>query len=244
MKLRISLLLLSLLASWSVSSREVLIQTVNWPPYYAETIEGFGPVYQITHEAFALKGYSTSVQFIPWKRALQAVAAGDADMVLGAYDTPQRQQTYRVTNELVQVKEYVVGSKDNGITQFNGFADLKGYKFGIVPGYVHAPPFEQAGYLDKVTLASDIQRLKMLVSGRIDFYVQDASVLKMDLKQIPSIDRNKVILLQPAISELNLYNLISRHIPDSERLEKDFNSGLDQLKKSGRYQQILNSYGM
>ena len=233
-----------LIISSQTTARDVRIETVDWPPYYSANQLGNGPIAEITREALKLKGHTAVIKFVPWKRAIANVERGQADMVMGAYDTPERRQKFIVSEKLYDIKEYVIGLKSSGLTEFNGFEDLKKYKFGVTAGYAYAKDFQEASYLQKTEASSDLLNIKKLFGGRIDFLILNTATFNENTKKIPNAQRKEVVFLAPPLTVVGIHNLISRKVVGGEQLAKDLADGIRELKASGRYQEILQAQGL
>jgi len=237
-------LLLGLSLSAQVMARDVKIETVDWPPYYSANQPGNGPIAEITREALKLKGHTMTVKFVPWKRAISNVERGQADMVMGAYDTPERRQKFIVSEKLYDIKEYVIGLKSSGLTEFKGFEGLKKYKFGVTAGYAYAKDFQDASYLQKMAASSDLLNIKKLFAGRIDFLILNTATFNENAKNVSDAQRKEVVFLAPPLTVAGIHNLVSRKIADGEQLAMDLAAGIAELKANGQYQQILQKYGL
>ena len=228
-----------LLFSGLVQAREVSIMTVDWPPYYAQKLEDNGPIASVTREAFKAKGHTIKIQFVPWKRALEEVKQGRADMVLGAYDTEDRRRLYIYSDKTYELKDLVIGLASNGVTSFSTLEDLKGYTFGVTRGYAYSKEFEEAAYLSREVVSTDVLNLRKLFANRIQFIVMNTATFKGNLKLIAEKDRKEYVFLSPPLSVNGLHNIFSRKVKDSPQLVEDFNAGSVSYKHLRDHEKVL-----
>lgn len=233
------------LASFAnAAGREVNVETVDWPPYYGKTLPNNGPLAEITRAAFDIKGYKMSLKFTPWQRALNDTESGKADMVLGAYDTEERRQSYHMSDSIYEVKEMVIGLESTGVTSFSNLMDLKGFKFGTTRGYAYSKEFDEATTLYKDPANSDLLSLRKLLHQRVDFIVMNIGTFKENLAQIDTSEHKPYVFLSPPLSVISINNIFSRNVSDGEQLMKDFNEGLKEIKINGTYDEILHRSGL
>ena len=243
--LRFSILLLMLVAlgfNHSLNAQEITVRTVDWPPFYASSLKNGGPITDITRQALKLKGHTMDIKFIPWKRALESVKAGDADMVLAAYDTPERRADYLFSDRYYEVSEFIIGIEGKVPSTYKQVSDLKKYTFGLTTGYAYSKEINEKT-LKHQYASADEQNIKKLIAGRVDLLVMNKGLFYDTLSRASST-AIKPVFLSPPLSVNGLYNMFSKQKKHSAKLVNDFNEGLKALKASGRYNEILKDHGI
>ena len=230
--------------SFHLHAREVDVLTVDWPPYYAQELKDNGPLSVITREAFKAAGHTVKITFVPWKRALEEVRIGSADMVLGAYDTEERRRKFIYTEKIYEVKDFIVGLEENGVKTYNNLEDLKGYVFGVTRGYIHSKEFMEASFLIREEVSIDLLNLRKLFANRVHFVVMTTATFKENLEKISEAERKPYVYLSPPSSSNGVYNIFSRNVKDATQLVKDFNNGLKQIIENGKYDEIVLEFGI
>ncbi len=229
-----------------VQAREVSVRTVDWPPYYGSSLDKQGPLVEISRAALKVKGHTLAIKFIPWQRALVKVEDGTYDMVLGAYDTPERRKKYFPSDQIYSVKELVIGLASTGVNSFKSLKDLEGYKFGVVRGFAYSKEFQNATFLNRDLSSSEVSNVKKLFAKRVHFIVMNPAGFKENMKKVndPNAMKEKYVYLAPPLSENSVLNLFSRRVKDGEAIARDFNEGLKAIKEDGTYEKILEQYGL
>jgi polar amino acid transport system substrate-binding protein len=82
------------------------------------------------------------------------------------------------------------------------------------------------------------------MAGRIDLVVDDQFVLRHTLDKHIINWQDSIQFVEKPLTKKEIYIATNRSNPNSDFIIKTFNSGLNKLKKSGRYQQIIDSYSL
>ncbi|GAA3930031.1 transporter substrate-binding domain-containing protein [Litoribacillus peritrichatus] len=225
-------------------AREVMISTVDRPPYISSALNDFGPFAEITRAAFLETGHTVRIEFFPWMRALEEVKLGRVDMMLAAYDTAARRRQFIYSNQIYEATNFVIGLKENGVKGYDQLSDLSEFTFGVTRGYAYSKEFMAATALNRQEALSPLTNLRKLFSKRIHFVVMDYATFKEDLKKIPKKEQKPHILLTPPLSVNGFFNLFSRNIEDAPQLVDDFNRGLEVIKKNGQYNAIIKRFNV
>jgi len=243
--MKCSLLILILFCSGQVFSAQktISICTLEWPPYFGVNEKGNGWAWVVLEEAAALKGYQLKLNILPWARAVQEVKHGVCDALAGAYYTKERAEWALFSEPLGEAKVVLFKHQDLHI-EFNHFEDLKPYQIGVGHGFVASPAFDAADYLNKLYLTHANQGLKMVFAKRLDLMVFGE---KPGLKMLQKIEHEKgfkgisqvVKPLSHAIKVNTFHLAISKKIEAASALLKDINDGIRVLRKSGRYDEII-----
>ena len=76
--------------------KQITAVTEPWPPYMGPRLIDKGFLPEVLVEAFDQFGYTVTVVFRPWARALNDVKKGEMDILCGAYYTEERTETRTV----------------------------------------------------------------------------------------------------------------------------------------------------
>lgn len=233
----------STLAVSSVSAREIRMVTVNWEPILGSSLLNGGVVTEVVQAAFKEVGHNAKVEFMPWNRALHYVEIGERDLVLGAYNSKQRQEKFVVSDAYFTIDIGLVSLKEFGIDQYFSLYELKNYTIGVTDGWVNSEEFDAADFLKKDRAISPDLTTKKLFAKRTDIIAIAIPILKHELSQIDNVSFNQVKVLDPLLKKSTLHNLVSRKVPDHAEINGDFNKGLKIIKENGIYDAILQKHG-
>ncbi len=239
-KIFISLLFILTILSTMSFAEQIKLTSCNWKPYNAEGLLNYGFASEIISTAFARRGYKVSFTFLPWKRAMKETERGLYHGLFAAYYNRERAEIYQASDPYI-TGPLVLCAKKNSKIKYKNLIDLKSYKIGTVMGYANTEEFDNANYLQKDPVISDIQNIRKLLAGRVDLIVVDKYLALYHLKNTPVLSGNtdSVKFLEPPLQEKNLHIMFSRAIPGFEKRVKDFNLGLKEIKDDGTYKEIL-----
>jgi polar amino acid transport system substrate-binding protein len=233
-------LMLLLFLSFPLYSNETIHLAIgNWEPFTSSSNQKSQNLELLVKEAFSIENIDVVYKYYPWIRSHEMVRAGQADGTFPWIKTGEREDNFYFSKEVIIVEKTVFFHLRN--TQFDWveYDDLKKYNIGGTLGYAVVEPLEQVGIQIQYTGLEDLN-FKKLLAGRIDtypasFYVGHYLIGKL----FADSDTAKFTYHPKPLSELSYYLMISRNIPDGERLIEIFDSGLRHLKNTGRYDEIL-----
>ncbi|MCP3939857.1 MAG: transporter substrate-binding domain-containing protein [Desulfobacteraceae bacterium] len=220
-----------------------------FPPFTSPDIKNKGFVWDLAKTALETQGYTVTLEFAPWARALEESKNGRKDGLLPAYWTKQRTQWFLYPTPLVIIHTGLMKRKNRKDVVFNGdFKTLVKFNIGVGKGYSTNDEFDSADYLNKVFVSTTPQLLKMLWIGNLDIAVGGLEYSRYYLNQIdlePEFRgiKDDIIFLKPPLKKRYAYMVISKKSPDYEEKLKDFNIGMRVIMLDGTYQKIIQQYG-
>jgi len=112
-----SILLLAILAG-GAQARDISMLTVEWAPHYGSELPEQGLTTAIVRAAFRAGGHNSSVDFIPWARALKEVEMGNSDVVMGAYHNAEREQAYIFSDPIYFLQLGLIARPGLGVSKY------------------------------------------------------------------------------------------------------------------------------
>ncbi|AEF56272.1 substrate-binding periplasmic protein [Marinomonas posidonica] len=224
-----------------VSAQTVKLTTMNWSPFYAESLNNGGFITAIVEEALSEAGYDSTVEFTGWQTALDTVKSGSKDALIGAYYTEERTKDYYYSIPIYTVLVGLIKTSDFPLKNYNSFNAINEYKIGKIEGSSIGASFDAFDFSQLHEFDSVSSAVKALTMGEIDLYADNLAVAK-DAAQSSGLDGSQLQILLPPLEENNLYLLISKSIPNAEELRDAFNKGLFAIQASGRFNEILAEY--
>jgi len=226
-----------------VEAREIKMLSVDWAPYYGSEMQDDGFITVIVKTAFQRSGHNATVNFVPWERALHYVENGKYDIVMGAYYTKERSKKYLYSDPFYDIDVGLVGYKSLGVTQYSKLEDLKQYRIGVSRGWANSEEFDAADFLIKEQATNQILNIRKLINNRVNMIVIAFGIFQYELSSIKNHSMDDFVLIQPPLSKNALHLMMSLKKPDHMKVIKDFNHGLEEIKKDGTYDKILKKYG-
>ncbi|MGM0609050.1 MAG: substrate-binding periplasmic protein [Candidatus Muiribacteriota bacterium] len=224
-------------------SETITLATLNWEPFYGESLSEQGFFTALSREAFKRAGYNLKVEFLPWKRALEMAREGKYDGNLGAYFSNDRADTFYFTDPIAQNEEAFIQNKGRGI-KFKNLEYLKQFKIGALRGGAQTAELREKGF-DFEVVSDDILNIKKLHAQRVDLILmgkQQFLYLLETNKQLKNY-KNSFDILEPPYKTFNLYCTITKKRSNGEKIVKKVNSSLESMKEDGTYNKILKRFG-
>lgn len=242
-----ALLIISLLVfTQSAFSKNVVrIAAGEWPPYISNSLEHKGLIAQIATEAFALRGVELQIGFFPWARTSELSKLGEWDGALAYARIKEREQYYLFTDP-IYVGQYVFFHLKSHPFTWTQYSDLKNIPMASTRGFGGmGDKFLQAerdGVIKVERLTSDEQSFNMLRTGRVRAVPSDLDVGYVLLRKLYGKDA-QLFTHNPLPIQISEYHVvISKKVKDPQKIVDTFNEGLKQLRRSGRYREIIKSW--
>ncbi len=237
-----AVLALSLMAlAGTVHAREISMLTVEWAPHYGSELPEKGLTTAIVKAAFKAQGHSSEVDFIPWARALKEVEEGKSDVVMGAYHSKEREESYIFSEPIYFLELGLIARPGLGMSRYETLRELAPYSIGISRGFTNSEEFDAADYLDKQAATFPNLNIRKLFRGRIDMAVMNFDLFRYEARK-EGFCISEVEFMEPPLATQGLYLMASRQITDGKKIIQDFNRGLDKIRKSGEFDRIVGRF--
>lgn len=232
-------------------SKRITLATLDWEPYVGKTLPGHGYVYEIVVAAFKSVGYQVDIQFFPWARAVKTAQSGQADGLFPEYYDDIRKTDFVFSDSfpggpvgfLVRKDSMITFTVDPRKDQTKALQGMKQYSFGVVRDYINTKEFDAASFLKKDVADSDAQNIMKLYGKRIHLAFIDKFVAQHLIKTKYPNYAKYLVFMEPSLEVKPLYIVFSKAAPNYEQKMKDFNEGLNNLKKKGTIEVIMKKYG-
>ncbi len=240
------LLFLSLViwfANISYAETTIILASGEWSPYQSSQLQQGGFVTQIIREAFALSDIKVEINYFPWSRSFKTAKDGEWDGTFIWFDTIQRREEFYISDPIVNVT-YVFFHLKSCSFDWHSINDLKGIRVGATKEYEFGGDefkiAEQNKTINVIRSYSDSQNFSLLKKKRIQVFPCDYQV---GYQLIQDIFSTQDALLfthhKKPIKSAQHHLLLSKKNTHAKEWITLFNNGLNKLKISGRYQQII-----
>lgn len=222
------------------------------PPYIGPDIPGQGYVAELVKAVLEPLGYAVEIRFYPAARARNLAASGQVDGFLPVVNDHALDRDFQLTSPFPGVRVGLLKARGLQLPYpgnapakpLDTLVQLGKYRFGAVRGAGLAPEFDGAEFLRREYVASDLQNLDKLALGRLDLVLLDkyAAGDLMILQRPHLIGRFE--FLNPPLFERDFHVAFSRKSAGGDKLFRDFNRGLERLRRSGQLAELLLRHGM
>ena len=247
MKTKLSMTIIVLMCTfWFVSAagagNVVKAGTVNWPPYYGESLKNGGFMTEITREAFKRSGWDYELEYMNWNRAEGLCKQGKLDMVQGGFYTDERSKIYRLTDQYATVSIVFFKKKGNELS-YSTIDELAGKKVGLIRGWIYPDAISKSTSLKLDYVDKPLSNIKKLLVGRVDVIVGSKAVIIDTVNREMPDQAGMLVPMDPPIKANPVHNIISSKIADSKAIAEAFNNGLKEIREDGTYDEINKKHG-
>jgi len=233
------LLNLSLLC---LGNETLKIATGEYPPYTSKNDPVNNAVNIVVAEAFSKSGISVQFEYFPWARVYIEAKGSDFDATSYWFISEKRKKDFYYSDTIVNTPTYFYHLKSNPIS-WKVIPDLTGKRAAVTRGYTYSDEFVKAGdsgNIDFYWNNSDKQGFKMLLAGRVDLFPMEFYPGQYLLvREFSKKQQQKITYSKQELSSSTGHLLFPKHKTSSTALLEKFNSGLRQLKKEGRFDEIF-----
>ncbi len=227
------------------ADKEVIIVTVDYPPYEFEfpkgDLKGFDV--EVTEEAFRRAGIKVRFEFYPWKRAMQMVKEGSVTGALSCAKMPERESFIIFSDPISRMTDVFLVRKDYKGPDIFYYAQLKELKLtvGTVRGDVYIERCKAFGIPYDLSPSYEVAK-KKLADGRIDIMPTLLENFLYINRENDMIGRFKWYEMKDEFLVKDFHICFCKQWPEVENLVIVFNQKLAEMKKDGTYDAIHSKY--
>lgn len=211
-----------------------ILEVVVPPGSDAGRFQGYS--WDIVRESFHAQGYTIELVVTHWARAMASVKEGNVDLLYPTGMNTERLAYFSYSEAPVNDAAFLVYVNQDTEIEWQGLASLEGMTIGMVRGYNFGDEWSEQEGISKYPLNSIEQGFRMLRRGRLDGFAGYETNWDYVLKEMElqgSFDK------LPEFGSSREYVVGLQTNPDTERLLRDFDAGLQAIKESGEYQRIV-----
>ena len=236
-------------ASYQVLANEktLIFVAEDLPPYHS--LDSFGqPTGALVEVVHALRKYTAHpirIQIKPFARGYSQTEREPNIFMFSLLKTNQREDSFQWVGQIYRIEAFLVGLKGRDELKISDLDEAKKYVIGTIRGYYSQHFLQDAGFNPEFNLSLSVnyqQMWQMLLKKRIDYILTNNVALDIELASI-KVDREHIeqyFALKNFPS--NLYIATSKMTDES--LVREMAVGLDKVKQSGEYQQIIQKWGL
>jgi len=243
------LLLGTLLLLFSVPGTGRCAETVTavyttWFPYNYQDEAGNAVGFENEIFGAVMQELGFEVEFVlrPWKRCLYMLERGQVDALVSLLKTGEREVYTIFSGEEISISRTMLFTHVESPIWFDGSLDqLTPYTIGTIRGFSYGEAFDNASFLRKEAVI-DIQAIiQKVIFRRNDIGIGNQLVVTAQAKSLGK--RAAIRFLEPPIHAQKLFVGFSR-AKKHHQLAADFTGALVSFKKSAKYGEILDKYGI
>jgi ABC-type amino acid transport/signal transduction systems, periplasmic component/domain len=186
-------------------------------------------------------GCSLDFRERPWKRQLQELQSGDADIAMEAYYNEERGK-YAYFSESYSPSMANLWIRKDTTIQAKSIDELldKGFKLGVTKDFYYGPEVQKRLAAPNINaVLAEQTNYHKLQKKRIDGFLGDWLATTWGLRQ-QGLEKEIVRSPLPVYSAPAFFMLSKKTL--TPQFVTNFNQALGKLKSDGRYQKILDKY--
>jgi len=222
-------------------------ETINlligeWSPYTSQNNAKGKIAEVIVKESFSLVDIDVVYEYYPWKRSYRNAKEGIGFGTFPWYKSEQREKDFIVTSEYLLETKTVFFHLKSLKFHWENYDDLKKYELGGTIGYTDVAFLKDLGIGVQLVPREELN-FKKLLKHRIDLTTSSVIVGKTFINKLFEEKTRKLFTYHPKpLFGNKMYMLISKKVPNAQKLANKFDKGLRQLKESGRYEEIITGF--
>lgn len=232
--------------------KKLIIAADYWCPYNcAPDTELPGFLVEIVSRSLYIYGIDIEYRLMPWREAMNAMADGDIDGVIGVSNLQGRK--FIATRLPLAYSAVSAFTRTDTEWIYDDLASLKGKKLGIIMDYIVDEaishyiginyPAHPGWFMVQDNTNAVIESIADLIDGDSDVYIEDTRVVEKYINEnnLASYIRNAG---EVSKTKIPVYVAFSSKIPSIKKYVKYLDEGLASLKATGEYDEIRTKYNM
>ena len=220
-----------------------LVTGYDYAPFSDDDLPHGGLATQIVKAVFDLLEQPIEVDFLHWTWGYEATRKGQYAGTFPYIHSKERAEEFLYSEPLFEVGSYLYVHRNTQITAREP-EDLAGLTLCLPVGYAPGPVIGQMieeGRIDRVSPANMSNCFKQLLAGEVSFVKINRYVAR-DILRNAGVTLAEVRALPFKVENLTMHFIVPRTRPDAEALVERFDQGLAQLRESGRFKQLVDSF--
>lgn len=232
----ILLLIIASTSAMTIALEANLAAEDNWLPYSGTDEKSISHV--IIKSAFKSVGVKVKIHSYPYARAQKNVLDGNLDGFFNVSKQPSTQKKFHFGKEPIFKAQASFFYHEKLKFKFSNIKEVpKGTTFVLIRGFEYGKDFEKNKHnFELVYVDSQEQIINMLISNRPAITIMYDEVAKYYLRKISGVEKIEKYI--PSHTS-NIYVAFNKKNPKSKVLSKKLDQGLRELKKTGKYQELL-----
>lgn len=237
------ILFLTFFAVFSLCANDTIQPlTEPWMPYQMETQEGLeGISVDLVKEIQKRIGNTKEIKIFPWSRGYNLTLNKPGYALFLTTKSEKREPLFKWVGPVSSMKLVFFKNATREDIEINSFEDAKKVKsIAVAADTISHEKLTELGFqnLDVNKLAS--YSLKKLQENKTDLYPTEYYSFLYELKKRQLQNKVIPVKMKQPIMESQLY--IAFHKETSEEVIQRWQKALDEIKKDGTYQKILQKY--
>ena len=228
----------------SAQPKALSIATLNFPPISDEKAPGYGFIGELFHEVFEPYGYAVNIKVYPWARAFELSKQGE--IVVGIFPSiynEEREQWFFYSDPIMTTGYVLITRKDTGITTYDSLDEFTHMTIGVLRSGVTGSAIDTAEYTKEEGNNFEMN-IRKLLGRRFDLITGEYMAMMNVINNKFAGNKDELVVIDPPISTIDFYLMISKHAPNAAKILEDCNQGIATIIQNGRLDELKLKYGI
>ncbi len=243
--LRLLVMHLVILPTVLLAADNIQLSLMEYAPLMGEKLKGYGIEPAVVTAAFKKVNVDVKYDFFPPKRTFQAAKDGVYDGTVGWVRSEEREKSFYYSEAIFQAPLLLFHLKEFRF-DWETIDDLRGVLIGITANHYYGPAFQNAldaGNLIVDVASKDTLQFDKLLRHRIKINPMNLYTGYYMIQEKFTPEKAAIFTHHPRPLKTSVYHvLFPRKVKESAARVDLFNEGLQQLKDSGEYDKIIETY--
>ncbi len=194
-----------------------------------------GYSWEIARAAFHAVDWTITLRITPWARGMEELREKKTDILFPTGKNPTRLEYMQYSDNSVVDVNFLIYKNAGDSIGYDGLRSLEGEPVAVVRGFNYGEAFNQADYIDKVSVESIEQGFDVLEEGRVVGFAGYDVPWDYRLRQWGRADDFEK--LAPFDGTKEFLAGLQDHQPGTEALEA-FDKGFQRIKENGTLAEI------
>jgi polar amino acid transport system substrate-binding protein len=222
----------------SAEAQPLTVDADEWPPFSGSSLPGLGLSLDVITEVLTQAGYDVEPQVVPWARIMNGAESGEFDIIGSLFYDPGLENNLTYSDPYFHTDVLLV--QRSGDTKSYSTVDaLRPYSIAVGDGFLYQEEFDQADYLNKITVTTTLQAIQMVAFERADLTLDSVDVVNYALSEEDPSLRGKVEIAPGVLASQGIHMAVRNDLEGRDALIADFNRTLESMISSGALSEIL-----
>jgi polar amino acid transport system substrate-binding protein len=217
----------------------------NLPPFSSEAAgQPHGIVVDIVQLIIRQLGLNETVHLYPWNRVLTMGLNQPNTLVCAMARTPERENRFQWVGEVIHSPPVLLMLADNGghIPHNGKLADYQNYAIGVLHGSYQEKYLQEHGFIHLEAFSSYREGYQMLRARRITLWAANLLTAYSTVQQLQD-EPHHVLQTAFVFKQLPQGMSMAFSLGTPPATVEAFRQALEEIKRDGRYQQIIKQNG-
>lgn len=210
----------------------------EWPLFSGAELPYKGLSLHIISAVFERASYAVQNDVLPWARIMDGARRSEFDVVGSLFFDPALEE-FLEYGEPFHTTDVRLVQRSGDTHAFTSVPDLQPLSIAVGDGFLYEDEFDRADYLNKVTVTTTLQALRMVAFGRVDVTLDSVDVVNYSTGTLDPDLAGQLEFVPGVMTSQDIHMATRKDLPNLDQTLEDFNATLLEMKMDGSLAAIL-----